>query len=60
MSDEAVTQKQLSGCKIGIQRRGTVVYLSLESTSEYVAIELFERLVKGAKSGTLKLDLAIR
>ncbi len=59
MPDEAVTQRQLNGCKLGIQRRGTLVYISLESINEYTAIELFERLVKSAKSGTLKLDLAL-
>ena len=59
MPDEAVKQKQVSGCKLGVQRRGTIVYFSLESANEYIAIELYERLVEGAKSGALKLDLAL-
>ena len=60
MSDKTVAQKQLGGCKLAIQRHGKTVCLSLESASEYVAIELFDRLVESVKSGTLKLDLALR
>ena len=59
MPDETVTQKHLSGCKPAIRRRGRLVCISLESASEYIAIELFDRLVESVKSGTLKLDFAL-
>ena len=45
------------GMKIGIKRFGSSVQISLQCDGDYQAIELYDRMVKSAENGQVKIDL---
>jgi hypothetical protein len=47
----------LGGMTIGIKRSGSSVQISLQCGGDYHAIELYDRLVEAAKSGSVTIDL---
>lgn len=46
------------GYSLGIQRLGSTVHVTLTAGNEYLAIELFDRLVESAQAGQLRLDVS--
>ena len=42
---------------LGIERNASMVMIKLNCENEYAAIELYERLVASARSGTFNLEL---
>lgn len=45
------------GMKISIKRFGNSVQINLHCDGDYQAIELYDRMVKSAESGQVKIDL---
>lgn len=45
------------GYSLGIRRSGCSVEITVTAGSEYLAIELFDRLMRSAQSGSLSLEL---
>ena len=43
----------------GIRRDGRTVRVELQLESEYAAIELYDRLVRSAQAGELRLDVKL-
>ena len=43
--------------KIGIKRFGSSVQINLPCDGDYQAIELYDRLIKAAQNGEVKIDL---
>ena len=51
------TESDHPGIKIGIKRFGSNVQISLQCDGDYQAIELYDRMVKAAENGQVKIDL---
>ena len=47
----------MAGFKIGIKRFGSSVQINLQCDGDYQAIELYDRLVKAAEKGEVRIDL---
>jgi hypothetical protein len=50
----------VGGMGIGIRRIGNSVQIRLECGGDYQAIELYERLVESAESGTVVIEMTKR
>ncbi len=45
------------GHGLGIQRIGCAVQVTVTAANEYLAIELYDRLIQAARDGSVRLDL---
>ncbi len=50
-------QAERPGTRLAVQRTGSSVTLTIACPTEYQAIELYDRLVEGARDGQLNLQL---
>lgn len=53
----AVSRTTNGGYKIALQRSSTDVLITVTSRDEYSSIELYDRLLKSVKSGSLCLEM---
>lgn len=45
------------GCKVSVRRTGQMVEITLTSSNDYAAIELYDSLVRSVQKGCLRLEL---
>ncbi len=45
------------GCEVSVRRTGRVVEITLTSSNDYAAIELYDSLVRSVRKGSLRLEL---